>query len=450
MNYSVLLPRSADFDAYSQVMYPAYPDQVERPLILDLAQLLWDRGEGDGYAQHMTTDPLPNTIKHTVLLDVGARRPPGHAVPGRRRGAHDRRVDPHADRRRPAARRRPSRRGASRRSGPIPSPGRRSSTGTRARRVVNVAAAAEPPQQRQAGPARARPAHAGGAAAEGDVPAPAAASIDPCGAAAVRGGARRGLGCKGMGDVRIGYKASAEQFDPATLLQYTRHAEEVGLEIVATSDHFQPWRHREGHSPAALPWLGAATQADVVARCWARRVLTPTLRYEPAIVAQAFATLGCLAPGRVFLGVGTGEAMNETPATGARVPGAQGAAAADGRGDRADPQALARGARRLRGRVLHDVAGHDLRPARRRGPDLRRRVRAAGRQARGARRRRLHLHVGQGPAAVPRPAGEGQGGRRAGRARPRADPAHDRDQGLLRPRQAEGATTTATSGRRWR
>jgi hypothetical protein len=70
MNYSVLLPRSADFDVYSKVMYPAYPDQVERPLILDLAQLLWDRGEGDGYAQHMTTDPLPNTPKHTVLLDV--------------------------------------------------------------------------------------------------------------------------------------------------------------------------------------------------------------------------------------------------------------------------------------------------------------------------------------------------------------------------------------------
>jgi hypothetical protein len=70
MNYSVLLPRSKDFDAYSQVMYPAYPDELERPLILDLAQLLWDRGEGDGYAQHMTGDPLPGTIRHTVLLDV--------------------------------------------------------------------------------------------------------------------------------------------------------------------------------------------------------------------------------------------------------------------------------------------------------------------------------------------------------------------------------------------
>jgi coenzyme F420-dependent glucose-6-phosphate dehydrogenase len=120
--------------------------------------------------------------------------------------------------------------------------------------------------------------------------------------------------------VRIGYKASAEQFDPQTLLGYAREAEEVGLEMVAISDHFQPWRHKGGHSPAALPWLGAATQAARTATL-GTSVLTPTLRYAPAIVAQAFATLGVLAPGRVFLGVGTGEAMNETPATGGAFPG---------------------------------------------------------------------------------------------------------------------------------
>ncbi|HMJ34670.1 MAG TPA: glucose-6-phosphate dehydrogenase (coenzyme-F420) [Baekduia sp.] len=120
--------------------------------------------------------------------------------------------------------------------------------------------------------------------------------------------------------VRIGYKASAEQFDPRTLLEHTRHAERVGMELVATSDHFQPWRHHGGHSPAALPWLGAATQATGKA-VLGTSVLTPTLRYEPAIIAQAFATLGMLAPGRVFLGVGTGEAMNETPVTGGAFPG---------------------------------------------------------------------------------------------------------------------------------
>jgi hypothetical protein len=70
MNYSTLLPRSSDWDVYSKVMYPAYPNELERPLALDLIQILWDRGEADGTAQHMTTSPLPNTPQHTVLLDV--------------------------------------------------------------------------------------------------------------------------------------------------------------------------------------------------------------------------------------------------------------------------------------------------------------------------------------------------------------------------------------------
>jgi coenzyme F420-dependent glucose-6-phosphate dehydrogenase len=120
--------------------------------------------------------------------------------------------------------------------------------------------------------------------------------------------------------VRIGYKASAEQFGPAMLLEFAVQAERAGLEIVGVSDHFQPWTHTDGHSPAALPWLGAAAQRISTARV-GTSVLTPTLRYHPSIVAQAFATLGCLAPGRVFLGVGTGEAMNETPVTGGEFPG---------------------------------------------------------------------------------------------------------------------------------
>jgi coenzyme F420-dependent glucose-6-phosphate dehydrogenase len=120
--------------------------------------------------------------------------------------------------------------------------------------------------------------------------------------------------------LRVGYKASAEQFDPVTLLEYAVEAERTGLEIVATSDHFQPWVHNGGHSPAALPWLGAAA-ARTSSATLGTSVLTPTLRYHPSIVAQAFATLGCLAPGRVFLGVGTGEAMNETPVTGGEFPG---------------------------------------------------------------------------------------------------------------------------------
>jgi hypothetical protein len=70
INYSVLLPRSADWDTYSKVFNPAYPDELERPLVLDLAQLVWDRGESDGPAQFMTDSPLPGTPKHTVLLHV--------------------------------------------------------------------------------------------------------------------------------------------------------------------------------------------------------------------------------------------------------------------------------------------------------------------------------------------------------------------------------------------
>jgi coenzyme F420-dependent glucose-6-phosphate dehydrogenase len=120
--------------------------------------------------------------------------------------------------------------------------------------------------------------------------------------------------------MRIGYKASAEQFDPVRLLAFTVEAERHGFELAGVSDHFQPWRHTDGHSPAALPWLAAAGQRTS-SMVLGTSVLTPTLRYHPSVIAQAFATLGCLTPGRVFLGVGTGEAMNETPVTGGEFPG---------------------------------------------------------------------------------------------------------------------------------
>ena len=126
--------------------------------------------------------------------------------------------------------------------------------------------------------------------------------------------------CRWPREVKLGYKASAEQFGPVELLEFARHAERIGLEIVGISDHFQPWRHHGGHGPNALTWLGAAAVATDRA-VLGTSVLTPTLRYHPSMIAQAFATLGVLAPGRVFLGVGTGEAMNETPVTGDAFPG---------------------------------------------------------------------------------------------------------------------------------
>ncbi|GAB7008014.1 glucose-6-phosphate dehydrogenase (coenzyme-F420) [Nocardioides sp. AN3] len=122
--------------------------------------------------------------------------------------------------------------------------------------------------------------------------------------------------------MKYGYKASAEQFAPRELIDFGRLAEELGLETIAVSDHFQPWRHHGGHTPAVLPWLGALGELTERAML-GTSVLTPTMRYHPSVIAQAFATLGCLNPGRVFLGVGTGEALNETPATAGEWHGAK-------------------------------------------------------------------------------------------------------------------------------
>lgn len=110
--------------------------------------------------------------------------------------------------------------------------------------------------------------------------------------------------------LRLGYKASSEQFDPNRLLSLGVLAEEVGFDSVFISDHLQPWRHDGGHAPAALPWLGALG-ARTNRVLLGTSVLTPTLRYHPGIIAQAFATLGTMYPGRIILGVGTGEALNE-------------------------------------------------------------------------------------------------------------------------------------------
>jgi hypothetical protein len=70
MNYSLLLTRSSDFALYAAFMNPAYPNEMQRPLLLALAQMLWDRSDPNGYAAHMTTDPLPNTPPHKVLLHL--------------------------------------------------------------------------------------------------------------------------------------------------------------------------------------------------------------------------------------------------------------------------------------------------------------------------------------------------------------------------------------------
>ncbi len=110
--------------------------------------------------------------------------------------------------------------------------------------------------------------------------------------------------------MRIGYKASAEQFGPRELLDYAVLAEAVGFDSVWISDHAQPWRHEGGHAPFSLAWLAAAGERTGRVQL-GTSVLTPTFRYSPAVIAHAFATLGVLYPGRVALGLGTGEALNE-------------------------------------------------------------------------------------------------------------------------------------------
>src|SRR5680860_434421 len=96
--------------------------------------------------------------------------------------------------------------------------------------------------------------------------------------------------------VRLGYKASAEQFGPRDLIDFAIAAERVGLDSVAISDHFQPWRHSTGHAPYSIAWLAAAGERTERVTL-GTSVLTPTFRYHPSIVAQAFATLACINPG---------------------------------------------------------------------------------------------------------------------------------------------------------
>ena len=121
--------------------------------------------------------------------------------------------------------------------------------------------------------------------------------------------------------LKLGYKASAEQFAPRELVEIAVLAEQHGMESVAVSDHFQPWRHTGGHAPFSLAWMAAVGERTSKVQI-GTSVMTPTFRYNPAVIAQAFATLGCLYPGRIMLGVGTGEALNEI-ATGFRGAGEQ-------------------------------------------------------------------------------------------------------------------------------
>ncbi|CAM3932797.1 MULTISPECIES: glucose-6-phosphate dehydrogenase (coenzyme-F420) [Tsukamurella] len=113
-----------------------------------------------------------------------------------------------------------------------------------------------------------------------------------------------------MAKLQLGYKASAEQFGPRELVEIAVAAEAAGMDSVAVSDHFQPWRVNGGHAPFSLAWMAAVGERTERVKI-GTSVMTPTFRYNPAVVAQAFASMACMYPDRIFLGVGSGEALNE-------------------------------------------------------------------------------------------------------------------------------------------
>src|SRR6476469_2535199 len=108
----------------------------------------------------------------------------------------------------------------------------------------------------------------------------------------------------------LGYWASQEQYSMQDLIRFVIEAEKGGFTATMTSDHFHPWWHDNGYGNFTWVWLTAASERTRYMK-FITGVTSPIYRYNPAIIAQAFASLDVLYPGRISLGLGTGEAMNE-------------------------------------------------------------------------------------------------------------------------------------------
>ena len=109
---------------------------------------------------------------------------------------------------------------------------------------------------------------------------------------------------------KLGYWASQEQYSMNDLIKFVIEAEKMGFDQTLTSDHFHPWSHTNGHGNFTWIWLAAAAERTKKMK-FITGVTAAVYRYNPGIIAQAFASLDVLYPGRIGLGVGTGEAMNE-------------------------------------------------------------------------------------------------------------------------------------------
>lgn len=115
-----------------------------------------------------------------------------------------------------------------------------------------------------------------------------------------------------IGAGQLGYWAAQEQYPMEKLIDFVAEAERHGFNSTMTSDHFHPWRHDGAYGNFTWVWIAAAA-ARTKKMQFVTGITSPVYRYHPAIIAQAFASLDVLYPGRVGLGLGTGEAMNETP-----------------------------------------------------------------------------------------------------------------------------------------
>jgi len=113
----------------------------------------------------------------------------------------------------------------------------------------------------------------------------------------------------------VGFQLAYEQFPVNELVELGVLVEQAGFDVLTNSDHLQPWQANEGHSGQA--WLTMAAIGARTKKMWMGTTMTcPTFRYSPALVAEGFASLNILYPDRIFLGVGSGEALNEQAATG--------------------------------------------------------------------------------------------------------------------------------------
>ena len=110
--------------------------------------------------------------------------------------------------------------------------------------------------------------------------------------------------------VEIGYHLSSEEHGPKDLIRYAQRAEQAGFQFATISDHYLPWLDQQGNSPFAWTVLGGVAQATSRLQ-FGTAVTAPIIRYHPAILAQAAATVATMAPGRFWLGVGAGENLNE-------------------------------------------------------------------------------------------------------------------------------------------